>query len=62
MLGSMLKIGHWHNYGICDPADIAQKLAQLKLQDPQLFAAAEFSALQLSQVPAPPGTGPNLGI
>ena len=56
------KFGHWHNDGICDPTDVARKLAQLKLQDPQLFAAAESSALQLAQLPAPPGTGPNLGI
>ena len=45
--------GHWHNDGLCDPADVAHKLAQFKLQDPQMFAAAKASALQLEHAPPP---------
>lgn len=48
--------GHWHNDGVCDPADVARKLAQFKLQDPQMFAAAQASALRLEQAPPPPGS------
>lgn len=49
--------GHWHNDGMCDPSDVAHKLAQFKLQDPQMFAAAKATALQLEHAPPPAQRG-----
>ena len=44
--------GHWYRDNVCKPEDIARKMAKIKAQDPQYHAAAEASALRLTQFPS----------
>ena len=45
------QFGHWYGDNMCDPMDVARKLAKLQAKDPQTHAAAEITALGLIHQP-----------
>ena len=45
------QFGHWYGDNMCDPVDVARKLAKLQAKDPQTHTAAELTALGLIHQP-----------